>query len=127
MYKKYNGTGIIINMDKYYTSPSVMILLCNRGLFASGTVLKNRHMAPSQIILTTSETATLTDGYARMAVCEFTKMMAFGWNDKNPVHFVSTVDGTEARLTVRRQRKNVLVNVSCPTTRLKQEHAMGGL
>jgi hypothetical protein len=91
MCKKYNSTGRTINMDNYYyTSPSVVILLHNRGSFARGTVLKNRCIVPSQIILTKSETATLSDGYVRMAVCEFTKMLAFGWNDKNPVHCVST-------------------------------------
>jgi hypothetical protein len=102
-------------MENYYASPSVMILLRNRGLFARGTVLKNSRMVPSQIILTKSETATLPGGYARMDICEFAKMMTLGWTDKNPVHFVSTADGSEARTTVQRQRTKLLTTVSCPT------------
>jgi hypothetical protein len=82
MCKKYNGTGRTITMDNFYTSPLDMILLRNIGLFARGAVLKNRHMVPSQIILTKSETANLPDGHAGMPVCEFAKMMAFGWNEK---------------------------------------------
>jgi hypothetical protein len=34
MCKKFNGTGRTINMDNCYTSPSVLILVPNRGHFA---------------------------------------------------------------------------------------------
>jgi hypothetical protein len=58
MCKKFNGNGRTINIDSYHTSPSVTIILRNRGLFVRGMVLKNHSMVPSQIILTRSETAT---------------------------------------------------------------------
>jgi hypothetical protein len=105
-------TGITVNMDNYYTSTPIMILLCNRGFFARDTVLKNRFMVPSHIILTRSETANLPGGYLWMAVCEFAKMLVLGCNNKNPVHFVSTADGSEARATVWHQRKKLVANVS---------------
>jgi hypothetical protein len=72
-------------------------------------------MVPSQIILMKSETANLPDGHARMTVCEFAKMLAFGWNDKTAVQFVSTDDGSEARTMVQRKRKTFMATVSCPT------------
>jgi hypothetical protein len=116
MFNTYNGSGRTISMDNSYTSPSVMAILQNRGFFARGTVLKNRCMVLYQIILTKSETATLPDGYVMMAVCEFTKMLAFGWNDKNPVHIVSYADGYDSIMMVRRQRKKLVANVSCLIT-----------
>jgi hypothetical protein len=59
-------------------------------------------MVPSQMISTQSETDNLPGGYVRMAVCEFAKMLAFRWNDKKLVHFVSTADGSKAITTVQR-------------------------
>jgi hypothetical protein len=47
--QKFNITWRTVNMDNYYTSPAVFILLRNRGVcYARGTVKKNRWMAPSQ-------------------------------------------------------------------------------
>jgi hypothetical protein len=42
----------MVNMDNYYTSPTVLILLRNRGIYARGTVKKNRRMVPSKNMLT---------------------------------------------------------------------------
>jgi hypothetical protein len=70
----------------------VLILLRNRGIYARGSVKTNRRMVPSQIVLTKAEIKRLPDGYVRMAVCEFAKMQAFGCNDNNPVHMLSTAD-----------------------------------
>jgi hypothetical protein len=39
-----------------------------------------------------------------MTVCEFAKMQAFGWNDKNPVHILSTADSSQERTIVWQQR-----------------------
>jgi hypothetical protein len=49
---RYNNTFRTVNMENYYTSPVVLILLRNRGIYAIGTVKKNRRMVPSQIVLT---------------------------------------------------------------------------
>jgi hypothetical protein len=63
-------------------------------------VNKNRRMVPSQIVLTKANCKKEYDGYVRMAVCEFVKMQAFGWNDNNPVHILSTSDSSEPRTMV---------------------------
>jgi hypothetical protein len=68
------------------------MLFHNRGIYARGTVKKNRCMVPSQILLTNADFKKSADGYVQMAVCEFAKMQAFGWNDNNPVHILSKVD-----------------------------------
>jgi hypothetical protein len=49
-----------------------------------------------------------------MAVCEFSKMQAFGWNDKNPVHILSTADSSQKRTTVWRQRGAAKLQIACP-------------
>jgi hypothetical protein len=104
MFQRYNNTFRTVNMDNYYTSPAVLILLRNRGIYASGTVKKNRRMVPSQIVITKAEIKRLPDGYVLMTEREFAKMQAFGWNDKNPVHMFSTANASMPRTHVVRQR-----------------------
>jgi hypothetical protein len=79
-------------MDNYYKSPTILILLRNRVIYARGKVKKNCRMVPSHIVLTKDDCRKAAGGYARMAVCEFTKMQAIGWNNNNPVHIMSTAD-----------------------------------
>jgi hypothetical protein len=57
-------------------------------------------MVPSQIVLTKANCKKTADGYVRMAVCKFAKMQAFGWNDNNPVHILSTADSPQKITTV---------------------------
>jgi hypothetical protein len=57
-------------------------------------------MVLSQILLTKADFKKSADGYVRMAVCEFAKIQAFGWNDNNPVHISSTADSSQERTTV---------------------------
>jgi hypothetical protein len=93
-----------------------MILLQNIGFFAQDMFLKNRHMVPLQVISNQSETYNLPDEYVRMVVCEFAKLLAFGWKDTIPVHFVSTSDGSGAIMIIQRQLKKHVAHMSCPTT-----------
>jgi hypothetical protein len=92
----------------------VLILLRNRGIYARGTVKKNRKMVPSQIVLTKADIKLLPDGYVRMAVCFFAKMQAFGWNDNNPVHMFSTADVSMPRTHVVRQRGSTKLQIPPP-------------
>jgi hypothetical protein len=55
MFRRYNNTFKTVNMDNYYNLPAVLILLCNRGIYARGTVKKNQRMVTSQIVLTKAE------------------------------------------------------------------------
>jgi hypothetical protein len=71
-------------------------------------------MVSSQIVLTKAESKRLFDGYVHMAVCEFAKMKAFGWNDNNPVHVLSTADTSGPRTTVTQKRGSKQMQVPCP-------------
>jgi hypothetical protein len=114
MCRRNNNTFITVNMENYYTSPAVLILLRNCGIYARGTVKKNRRMVPSQIVLKKAEIKRLPDGYVRMAVCEFSKMQAFGWNYNNPVHILSTVDASTPRTHVVRQCGSTKLQIPPP-------------
>jgi hypothetical protein len=82
-------------------------------MYARGTVKKNRRMVSSQILLTKADCKKTADGYFRMAVCEFTKMQAFGWNDNNPVRILSTSDYSQEITTVWQQRGVAKLQIPC--------------
>jgi hypothetical protein len=46
-----------------------------------------------------------------MAVCEFAKMEASGWNDNNPVHTLSTADASMPRTHIVRQRGSTKLQI----------------
>jgi hypothetical protein len=104
MCQKYNNTFRAVNMYNYHISPAILVLLRNRGIYARGTVKKNRRMVPSQTLLTKADCKKMADGYVRMAVCEFAKMQYFGWNDNNPVYILSAAYSSQERTTFWRQR-----------------------
>jgi hypothetical protein len=101
-------------MDNYYTSPAILIFLSNRGIYARRTVKKNRRMVPSHIILTKTDCKKSADGYVQMAVCELAKMQAFGWNENNPVHILSTTYSSQNITTVWRQCGAARLQIPCP-------------
>jgi citrate lyase beta subunit len=49
-----------------------------------------------------------------MAVCEFAKMQAFGWNDNNLVHILSTADSSQERNNVWLQGGAAKLQIPCP-------------
>jgi hypothetical protein len=63
----------MVNMDNCYTSPTVLILLCNHGFYTRGTVKKIKRMVTSQIVFTKAAIKRLAGGYVPMAVCELKK------------------------------------------------------
>jgi hypothetical protein len=127
MCRKYNNIFKTVNMDNYYTLPAVLILLCNRGIYARTTVKKNQRMFPSQIVLTKEEIKRLPDGYVRMTVCEFSKMQTFSWNYNNTVHMLSTVDASMPRTHVVCQRGRTELQIRPPLAVTKYKNGMQGV
>ena len=59
----------------------------------------------------------------KMATCEKEGLVAIGWVDGNPVHFLTSADGTDESSTVRRvggEKKNV----KAPTSIKRYNHGM---
>jgi hypothetical protein len=85
------GSKRALNIDNFYTSPAVSILLLNQNVFAGGTVRKNRRMVPECII----EAEKAGHGAIKWAVNLLAGIYDFGWSDGDPVHMVSTADGSD--------------------------------
>ena len=87
MAKPWYQTGRVINMDNYYTSPTVFIALRKNGVFARGTCRSNRVMFPQSIQFTKADARNSVRGSMKVAVNTKHKIAAMGWVDGNPVHF----------------------------------------
>ena len=94
-------------MDRYYTSPEVFLELQKQGLYARGTCMTNRRMFAKVVTFTEAEARKEKRGSCRLAVNQENNLVAIGWIDGNPVHLITTADGTEMTHVTRR--------VHCPT------------
>ena len=108
------GTGIVVNMDNLYSSPEVFIALKKMGIYARGTFRSNRKYLPSFVKFTKSETLKLPRGCFRLATNEEHNLSCYAWNDKNPVHILSSADGTDVQTTQRRSKAEK-IKVLCPS------------
>jgi Transposase IS4 len=88
-------TGRVLNIDCYYTSPELMLELRKQGLYARGTCMTNRRMFPKAVIFTEAEARREKRGTSCLAVNKENNLVAIGWIDGNPVHLITTADGTE--------------------------------
>ena len=98
-----------MNMDNYYTSPEAFIALKSKNIFARGTCRTNRKMFPECVTFTKQEARTYGRGTVRMAACEQHGLIALGWTDGNPVHFLTSVDGADMTTVTRRIQQNKTV------------------
>lgn len=116
-------SGRVLNMDRYYTSPEVFIELRKQGLYARGTCMTNRRMFPKLVTYTEAEATKEGRGACRVAVNEENDLVAIGWVDGNPVHVLTTVDGTEMTHVTRRVHQ-AQQRQSAPTAVRKYGHGM---
>jgi hypothetical protein len=84
------GSGRIINMDNYYTSPTIAWMLSQENVYMRGTCRTNR----IGIIFSSGEKNRLGRGTIKGMIEKRKRIAAFGWLlDGNPVHFLTTADG----------------------------------
>jgi hypothetical protein len=100
MCKPLFGSKRAVNMDNFYTPPTVLIPLLNQNVFSQGTVRKNRRMVPASIVYTKAEAEKSGRGALKWAVNLLAGIFAFGWTIGNPVHMLSTPDGSYQMMTV---------------------------
>jgi len=104
------GSGRIVNMDNYYTSPTAAWMLSNEKVYMRGTCRNNRVGFPTGVMFSSKEKKHLERGSIRRMVERKKRIAAFGWLDGNPVHFITTADGsgmTTVTRRVGRERKTV--------------------
>jgi hypothetical protein len=100
--RPFYHSGRVLNMDRYYTSPEVFLELRKQGLYARGTCMTNRRMFPKMVTFTEAEARKERRGSCRLAVNQENNLVAIGWIDGNPVHLITTADGTEMTQVKRR-------------------------
>ena len=121
--RPFYHTGRVINMDRYYTSPEVFLELRKQGLYARGTCMTNRRMFPKVVTFTEAEARKERRGSCRLAVNQENNLVAIGWIDGNPVHLITTADGTEKTHVTRRVQQEQR-RQSAPTAVRKYGHGM---
>jgi hypothetical protein len=116
-------TGRVINIDRYYTSPELMLELQKQGMYARGTCNSNRRMFPKAVIFTKAEARKEKRGTSRLAVNKENNLVAIGWIDGNPVHMITTADGTEIT-SVKQRIQQEQKYQSAPIAVKKYNHGM---
>lgn len=123
MCKPWYNTGRVVNMDNYYTSPAAFIELRNNGLFARGTCRSDRRMFPKTVLFTKPEAKKVGRGGMKLATNTSNGLVAIGWVDGNPVHFLTSADGTKES-SVQRKVNNKSQTVKAPTAIMNYNHGM---
>ena len=80
-------------------------------------------MLPKAIVYTKAEARNNPRGQIKVAVEKDTGLVAFGWLDGNPVHFLTTADGTDLSSVVRRV-KDRQRRIKAPSAIRKYNHGM---
>ena len=124
--KPWEGYGIVVNMDNYYSSPEVFVKLRQMQIYARGTFRVNRKYLPQFIRFKKAETEKYNRGSFRFATNEKYNLCCYAWNDKCPVHVISSADGTNVEFAQRKER-SVKVDVVCPTAIQKYNEGMQGV
>jgi hypothetical protein len=96
------GSGRVVNMDNYYTSPMAAWMLSQEKVYMRGTCRTNRIGIPGGIGFSSSEKNRYGRGTMKVMIEKSKRIAAFGWLDGNPVHFISTADGTAVSSVKRR-------------------------
>ena len=120
--KPLENWGCNINMDNYYMNPMVAAQLKMKGIFCRGTVRKNQRMFLKCIQFSKLEARNMEHGSLWMMVNMHFGIMAFGWLDGNPVHMLSTADGTNVS-TISHSTISQRVNIT--EVEMKAPTAMG--
>ena len=107
MCKPLFGTGCVVNMDNYYTSPEAAIALKEKGVFMRGTCRTNRFGFPGAVRFTNTEASNQGRGAIKRMVDVNNHLAAYGWVDGNPVHFLTSADSTSSTEVKRRVGKQI--------------------
>jgi hypothetical protein len=120
------NSGCTVNMDNYYMSTTCALRLQQNGVLCRGTIRSSRKFVPKSILFTCADIKKLPRGSQRVADNRDRTMIAIGWIDIKPVHFISIADST-AVVTVMRRVGREKVEVSAPIAIRNYNKFMGGV
>jgi hypothetical protein len=87
--------------------------LREKGVFCRGTIRTNRKLFPKSILFTSAEARAMPRGTHPIAVNQEHQIVAVGWLDNKPVHFISTADTTDI-VHVKRRLGDQCMDISAP-------------
>ena len=121
--QKLNDTYCTLFFDNFFSSPSLVETLYQRGIYGIGTVRKDRKHMPSMVLDKAMKRGDHEFQYSNKAIsCK--------WFDNRAVHLLgSNVEGFDAVSVVSCRQKGAAtkVNVSCPAMVKIYNHGMGGV
>ena len=126
MARPWFQTGRVLNMDNYYTSVDTFCLLKQNGMYARGTCRSNRRHFPEAVQFTKTEATATGRGAMKVVTNAASGIVAMGWVDGNPVHFLTSADGTELS-TVNRRVGSIVSIVRAPAAICRFNHGMQGV
>ena len=107
--------------DNFFSSPRLFRELHEHGLYACGTVRQTRRDFPTDL-----RNLRLVQGESMLR--QHDSLTAVVWQDKRPVHVLSTLSQPGDTETVtHRQRDGSTAEVSCPSALLTYTKYMGGV
>jgi Transposase IS4 len=78
MCKPYFNTGIVVNMDNYYTSPEIAYALAQRNLYMRGTCRTNRKGFPVGVLYSKGDSGKLDRGSTKCMIESQKGIVAYG-------------------------------------------------
>ena len=118
--EQFRGKAHRVFCDNF-SFPTLFQELLRHDLYACGTVRQNRRGLPPQIRSTTLERGESMSW-------QTDTLLVFAWQDKRPVHVLSTLSQPGEMETVsRRERDGSLVSVNCPSAIFTYTKYMGGV
>ena len=90
------GSGYHIYTDRFYTSPTLAVKLLEEGMYATGTVQKNRKGLPEDL-----KRLRLKNHETKVYRHSSKMLMALGWHDKRTVLMLSTWHNAEVKTILR--------------------------
>ena len=89
----FEGSGLHLYTDNYYTSPSLYLHLYNRGINACGTARPNRIGFPKELL-----TKATNSNHGFVDFLSNGPLLATIWVDKRSIYFLSTIHVAEPPL-----------------------------
>ena len=123
MTKPFFGSGRTMTMDNYYGGAEALVKLKENGVLARCTYRQNRKHSCPFVRMTKKDSQPYKRGSYKVAANRQHGIVAYGWLDGNPVHLMSTADGT-GQTYVKRQVHSSKQLVNAPIGIKRYNNAM---
>ncbi|KAE8994147.1 hypothetical protein PR001_g17567 [Phytophthora rubi] len=119
----------LIVTDRFYSSPTLSMLLLTLGFYSIGTVMTNRRGLCKEIVEKKKKSpadvdrGTYTFAANKLVPC----IKAVSWWDNRPVNLLAAGGSIEQDRVVRREKDGTQAEVACPRILKKYQTFVGGV